>query len=423
MSVIDKFLRLLDQRKTTYSGGLGRFAFTTEPDGSHKASFARIDLLEKEEQAPSENILDYGNFRLAQTFLTLDQVDILARDLDEKKVLHVGDLDIAVNGNFSPPYMPYVASQRQFSLTRLNWPWLFYAFQFGVQIVGNVPQFPLAKLGLPIYPDGRKAVCEFFDFDGEMGFPSPEALFILPDFRARIRNLRLLEGKILVDVEPKQEPPDYLRVKFYIESGGKPSRSEDLPLKDGLAEFKYEGDLKLALVHLFSTRTNEDLDNRAFSPLWGIRDGVEIAVPELRVRELLRGGEGVSVEFKLDLQQDSSFRFLQSVVAFANTFGGTVIVGVNDDGRIIGIQNADQVKKTIDNLISDKCDPPPRYDVKQIEMEGSTIILVDVQKRQDLAHQVRDRGCFVRRGRTNRHATTLELAELFPQPAQRISLV
>lgn len=421
--VLDDLLRLLDQRKVTYSGGIARFAFTVEPDGSRKAIFAKIDLVGKQEQKPPEIVLDYDHFKMTQTFLSLDQVADLARDLAEKNVLHAKDADITVQGNFNPPYLPYVASQRKFSLMRLEWPWLFYEFQFGGQLVGSPPQQHLAKLGLPLYPDGRQAMGEFFELDIGMGFPMPQAIFVLPDFRARIKSLTLLEGKVSVDVEPREESDGTLRVKFYVDSSNKPSRSPDLPLKNELAEFEYEGDLKLALVHLFSTLTNEDLDNRAFSPLWGAREGIEVVVPELRVKELLRRGEGVNVEFKLDLQKES-VRLLQSVVAFANTSGGTIIVGVNDEGIAIGIQAPQLLTKTIDNLISDKCDPPPQYYINQVEVDGKSLILVDVPKRQTLAYQVRDRGCFVRRGRTNRHATTLELAELFSQKSEpRISLV
>lgn len=58
--------------------------------------------------------------------------------------------------------------------------------------------------------------------------------------------------------------------------------------------------------------------------------------------ELTRKGEGQSLEYKAWLPTHTDDRkhweFLQTVVAFANTKGGTILVGVDDDGEITGIE-------------------------------------------------------------------------------------
>lgn len=48
--------------------------------------------------------------------------------------------------------------------------------------------------------------------------------------------------------------------------------------------------------------------------------------------DLISKGEGLSVEFKETLPSES-MRWLKTIVAFANGCGGTLLVGVNNQGR------------------------------------------------------------------------------------------
>ena len=52
-----------------------------------------------------------------------------------------------------------------------------------------------------------------------------------------------------------------------------------------------------------------------------------------RLDRLLRAGESETVEFKESLDREA----LETVAAFANTSGGTLLIGVRDDGTVRGI--------------------------------------------------------------------------------------
>jgi hypothetical protein len=66
-----------------------------------------------------------------------------------------------------------------------------------------------------------------------------------------------------------------------------------------------------------------------------------------RVHELIRRGESEKAEFKASVPtEDIVARVL---VAFANTHGGTLIIGVKDDSTIIGVPE-DQIKPTVETL-------------------------------------------------------------------------
>ncbi len=52
-----------------------------------------------------------------------------------------------------------------------------------------------------------------------------------------------------------------------------------------------------------------------------------------RINEMIRQGESLTVEFKSTFDRET----IETLVAFANTEGGTVLVGVADDGAVRGV--------------------------------------------------------------------------------------
>lgn len=66
------------------------------------------------------------------------------------------------------------------------------------------------------------------------------------------------------------------------------------------------------------------------------------------VEELLSGGGSETVEFKRSLGELRGF--LETVVAFANRNGGTILIGVDDDGTVVGVNIG---KGIIESLVND----------------------------------------------------------------------
>ena len=73
----------------------------------------------------------------------------------------------------------------------------------------------------------------------------------------------------------------------------------------------------------------------------------------------IRAGESANIEFKVEVPKKSE-KYIKSVIAFANTAGGKIIIGVDDKTHeIIGVDK-NEVFKIIDNItntISDMCYP------------------------------------------------------------------
>ena len=80
--------------------------------------------------------------------------------------------------------------------------------------------------------------------------------------------------------------------------------------------------------------------------------------------------------YLLDFKEELSDRFLHSVAAFANTFGGLLILGVKeDDGRpheIVGVNAKGELKTQVASLIASNLFPSPPFDIAEADIPGDT---------------------------------------------------
>ena len=70
---------------------------------------------------------------------------------------------------------------------------------------------------------------------------------------------------------------------------------------------------------------------------------------------LIEEGEGTKLEFKESL----SSSFSRELVAPANTTGGNILLGVRDDGTVVGVQDTNALRAKIQDF-APNCDPPVR---------------------------------------------------------------
>ena len=84
--------------------------------------------------------------------------------------------------------------------------------------------------------------------------------------------------------------------------------------------------------------------------------------------------ENVDVEYKSIYVQD----IRKDIVAFANTEGGTLYIGINDDGTVAGVIDADDIMLRLAGSLKDSIAPDimPFVQIRSLEKEGKTIIVV-----------------------------------------------
>lgn len=96
---------------------------------------------------------------------------------------------------------------------------------------------------------------------------------------------------------------------------------------------------------------------------------------------LIKQGEGIRIEFK-EATDSVHAAFYETVVSFSNTDGGTILLGVNDDGKVLGINptaKAKLLKDIVSSLnIRDKINPPLYLQPFTVEHTQGLIIVVQV---------------------------------------------
>jgi len=140
--------------------------------------------------------------------------------------------------------------------------------------------------------------------------------------------------------------------------------------------------------------------------LWETSKLIEIA-------DIIKGKEGKTLEFKRDL---SSFKpIMKTLVAFANTAGGILVIGRDDSGTITGIDDVLQAEESIASAIADSIMPAMMPDIEIITFESRELLILRVAHWRGpfyLKTEGPEDGVYVRLGSTNRKAGPEILAEL-----------
>jgi predicted HTH transcriptional regulator len=131
--------------------------------------------------------------------------------------------------------------------------------------------------------------------------------------------------------------------------------------------------------------------------------------------DLLKRPEGKTLEFKRDLSSPDGV--LRSLVAFANTSGGAVLIGVEDRTRHVrGVKEPLDLEERLANLISDHIVPRLVPELEIVPWRRSHVLAIQVYASPVRPHYIRreglDRGVYVRVGSTNRRADRELIDEL-----------
>lgn len=123
---------------------------------------------------------------------------------------------------------------------------------------------------------------------------------------------------------------------------------------------------------------------------------------------LIRGGEDTYLELKVKLS--NSERIAQGIVALANTSGGVIVFGVNDQLRIEGVDYPETVQEELVRICREEIVPPlvPFIDVISFD-NGRRIVTLDVEGKRR-PYRTRDGRYYLRIGAEKREATREELS-------------
>jgi ATP-dependent DNA helicase RecG len=128
--------------------------------------------------------------------------------------------------------------------------------------------------------------------------------------------------------------------------------------------------------------------------------------------------EDLHTEFKLwPVHPDD---LAAALVAFANTDGGCMFIGVDDHGRAVGVSRGSEVLRTVDNVSRNNVIPALTVAARIWKIARRPIVVVEVHRGDQRPYQTNRGVCFVRTASGRRHASREEMLRMF-QRAESLS--
>ena len=103
--------------------------------------------------------------------------------------------------------------------------------------------------------------------------------------------------------------------------------------------------------------------------------------------KLIEEGEHQQQDFKYCI--NDSKKIAKSLVAFANTDGGKLLIGVKDNGKIAGI-STDEEYYMVEAAAKIYSDPPIDFSTKQWQIEGKTVLEISIVPSDKKPHFAKD---------------------------------
>jgi len=328
------------------------------------------------------------------------------------------------------------------------WPepfpgYLYSAYGGGQRI--NIPNDPLLDHKNPFYPNSDSAIaswCEISDFHGASDARIGTIGIFLPEGRAYFEKLEYKPEEKLLSIKISRRQNDislYLKGAYRSPYGYQQLDQEvdsemvNIPITEKVAENLEEFELYLLENH------NNILDyhkESRFSRKERIRVfRIPIKVEEKDVIEkAIKTGENEVLEFKPFIKRGDKkiAEIIETIIAFANTKGGAIIIGVSKYAVPIGIegdlekeakrQNKDYkiaLQEYIGYLrkeISDKFNKLPEYKIEQKYVNEHDFIVIEVSEGAKKPYaNIQTKDIFIRKGSNNvKPDPDTELPKLIP---------
>lgn len=100
--------------------------------------------------------------------------------------------------------------------------------------------------------------------------------------------------------------------------------------------------------------------------------------------QLIKEGEGLAIEFKRTV--DSPFKIAKTIVSFANTSGGNLLIGVADHGAIMGVQSELRELQKLEKALVKLIEPELIVQIKSANLDGKKVLWVTVNESEDKPH-------------------------------------
>jgi len=307
------------------------------------------------------------------------------------------------------------------------------------------PEGPFIHPTLPLFESVEEAAAEWLHDESilQNRYPSIQYLCILKPSLGWFKDLQLLEDDTL-SVEVKLPAKSKGWVIKFAAKGSTQSIRKTLKTNPRV-NVKIPPRSKEVYLYLIDSHANvyDYFSEDAFGSSWNKTILSRITVlGKPNLDKIIHQGEGETLEYKewLPPAPDKPKRWdlHKTVVAFANTKGGTILVGVNDDGEVVGIHHPLQetyAKKRTKSLISlyesdikkmirHEIAPEVDFETHALEWASQQILAIQIHEGKQKPYRIIINGeWYIRAGANNMHPTNEDLVRLLSGPAKQATII
>jgi hypothetical protein len=264
-------------------------------------------------------------------------------------------------------------------------PWPLLRFTLQAQLNAPVPSGRgiLVSPGLPTFMDYGDALWHYL-YPGERVYAGavPEGLLVMriADTRCWIEHMHFAATHLTVTLKGDEvdgSTVELISTHRQVRTAGKSGRVK-IPLAGGPDASQTlmvtRAGAWLDLRYLGQIRQDDKRADTTFEPPdW-----------DTQLALLASQGESQTIEYKRQLPASPGEKaaLARTVVAFANTLGGCLIYGVEEDGtsgtRIIGVQPPTTIADDLSHIVHDTVIPDPGIEIVIGEVEGKRLVMVTV---------------------------------------------
>lgn len=107
-----------------------------------------------------------------------------------------------------------------------------------------------------------------------------------------------------------------------------------------------------------------------------------------KIKEVIAKGESLTIEFKRKFSTHN--KIAKEIIAFANTKGGLLFFGVDDDGSIYGVESEKEIAELVKETAEEYCEPYINYKLKFLELFGREIVIAEIPSSDLKPHRIQD---------------------------------
>jgi len=108
------------------------------------------------------------------------------------------------------------------------------------------------------------------------------------------------------------------------------------------------------------------------------------------LNEIIENGESQQVEFKRKFTEPE--KIAKEMIAFANTKGGKILFGIDDDKKVVGVESEKGEIEYIDLAAQFYCEPELKYSVDILHIYREDVIVVDIPESRRKPHRLVENG-------------------------------